>query len=390
MDKTVAKLQMSPSGSFRIQEIFSKEEMPTGVPVYDYDANTTNAYLEAWDKNRTIPKTRQNKEKIERILGMTIRDAELRSMRVSLTDTYWLKPSNMDLLKWEDVNYHKNGFETIIADHLYAKEDNDKIGDAVKLWSFNIPDLTTNGDLQKAWFQIEGHPPILIKSGDNRIKTPQLLNANEIAASIIGKEAGFCCVKYFPIQTKNEMACASECIIRDDKTDMVSFAQIQKEENLRTAELFSRAIQLGGEKAVYDMIFLDYLLYNVDRHLNNISFIANAETNTIERMSPLFDMGASLGCFQNSNNEHVKMPVRPFKENRKEQLMLLPSKEIAIRADRLSEKRICEIISFCYNEFQIQEERMEKTCEMIKETFKELAEINRIVQISNINMECQR
>lgn len=44
-------------------------------------------------------------------------------------------------------------------------------------------------------------------------------------------------------------------------------------------------------------LILDYIILNIDRHLNNIGFIANR--NGISRIPPIFDNGACLGCSMN-------------------------------------------------------------------------------------------
>lgn len=62
-------------------------------------------------------------------------------------------------------------------------------------------------------------------------------------------------------------------------------------------EILQRIKIPGYEEYLERCLILDYIILNVDRHLNNIGFIANR--NGISRIPPIFDNGACLGCNMN-------------------------------------------------------------------------------------------
>ena len=54
-------------------------------------------------------------------------------------------------------------------------------------------------------------------------------------------------------------------------------------------------IRCGWEKSIYEMLVIDYLILNRDRHGANIEVLRNASRRTL-RLAPLFDHGLSLLC----------------------------------------------------------------------------------------------
>ena len=79
-------------------------------------------------------------------------------MGVSLTDCYWFRPDGMESLTWKDVNYHDNGFSEDLAAVMIHGADGPVV-------DFRLPDLTTDGALQKGWVLLDGMP-VLVKFGD--------------------------------------------------------------------------------------------------------------------------------------------------------------------------------------------------------------------------------
>lgn len=51
-----------------------------------------------------------------------------------------------------------------------------------------------------------------------------------------------------------------------------------------------------------NMIVLDYLTMNIDRHMKNFGVIRNVETLVWEKVTPLFDTGQSMNCSEITKN----------------------------------------------------------------------------------------
>lgn len=60
--------------------------------------------------------------------------------------------------------------------------------------------------------------------------------------------------------------------------------------------------RMGWEQYIYEMLFIDYLVLNRDRHGANIEVLRDLKAKTV-RLAPLFDHGLSLVCRCHSKDE---------------------------------------------------------------------------------------
>lgn len=79
--------------------------------------------------------------------------------------------------------------------------------------------------------------------------------------------------------------------------------------------------------ALDQMIELNYLIANEDRHFNNFGGFRNAETLEWMGMSPIFDSGNSLGYGKTASQIRSGRDVacKPFKKTHAEKLKLVSS-----------------------------------------------------------------
>ena len=95
--------------------------------------------------------------------------------------------------------------------------------------------------------------------------------------------------------------------------------------------------RLGWENAVYEMLVVDFLILNRDRHGANIEVLRNKNTKTL-RLAPLFDHGLSLLCRCRSDEEFAAYdimedkPVQSYVGSRstKENLSLIPDDKMPV------------------------------------------------------------
>ena len=67
-------------------------------------------------------------------------------------------------------------------------------------------------------------------------------------------------------------------------------------------------LRMGWEEYIYQMIAIDYLILNRDRHGANIEVLRNRKTHSY-RLAPLFDHGLSLLCSARNDQEALKFDV---------------------------------------------------------------------------------
>ena len=90
----------------------------------------------------------------------------------------------------------------------------------------------------------------------------------------------------------NTYLCASEDFKQkgENKIAFDSYYQIEKKDNETPLEF---CVRKGWDKYIYEMLLVDFLILNRDRHGANIEVLRNSKEKTI-RIAPLFDHGLSL------------------------------------------------------------------------------------------------
>ena len=74
-----------------------------------------------------------------------------------------------------------------------------------------------------------------------------------------------------------------------------------------------------------EMLVIDYIVANEDRHFNNFGVIRNAETLEWLSAAPIFDSGTSLGYNRLERSRADIKVCKPFKKTHNEQLQLVTS-----------------------------------------------------------------
>lgn len=357
----VASIEIKNNKITNIKEIYNKERMPIGT--YSEYKQLIPRKLENWMAMRTIPSDRQNKNKIEEALGMKVSAASVKAMLVSLTDCYWIKQEDSKL-KWEDVNYHDNGFENEITGIVLFNQK-------YQIKNFKTPDITTDGILEKTWINNSGFP-ILLKKGKTDSES-HILSANEVVASKIAKKMNIDHVEYSPIyiDETSEKISMCPCFIQNSNMEFVNALQIANETKLFNKGLYDVFKEMGFQQEVDKMIQFDYLIGNTDRHEKNFGIIRNAETLEIIAFAPLFDNGSSFGWNNNKNNIG-QYEAKPF--------LVDPEKQL-----KLAKHTICKVPDFNtiktiieteYENFNIEKERLEIAIETVQKNYLKLKQLH--------------
>ena len=123
---------------------------------------------------------------------------------------------------------------------------------------------------------------------------------NEIISMNILKELGYNSLEYSLIKAKIKIKgedyityLTSSVDFKkpgESKITFENFYSFNKNDNESAIDF---AIRMGFEKEIYQMIIIDYLICNRDRHGANIEVLYNKNTKKV-RLAPLFDHGLSL------------------------------------------------------------------------------------------------
>ena len=341
-DIPVLRAETGLSGQIvRIADIINREHIPVGVS--SLFPEILLQQLIKWGEKRAIPHMRQNLAKLTEILGGVPSEELLHTCQVSLTDCYYYVPEkDCDKITWESVNYYDNGF-----DDGFSKKYLYDTGIGYHSGS-NVPDLTTNGNLEKVWISAD-NVPLLLKWGDMGPLSAEcpgknLLSANEVAAFMISRIMNVSATEYLCVDVNGMKLCACPSFIADPYTEYVTADQIRAEEKVSSLALYDRLCDLGLKRDVDNMILFDHIIHNTDRHMSNFGILRDGRTLAIKGFAPLYDNGSSL--YWNKDKKYTK----PFTDLRSEQLSLISDLSDRILPDIMDIKRI---IKETYDRFDI-------------------------------------
>ena len=200
------------------------------------------------------------------------------------------------------------------------------------VFDFSSPDNTSDGNLKKRWKIMDGKR-CLVKGGSNPFRQQPF---NEVIATGIMERLAIPHIPYAVVWNKGTPYSVCEDFITGD-TELIPawrIMQIQKQDNSTSRyQHFINCCETLGLKDVIpyldQMIVLDYIIANEDRHLNNFGAIRNAETLEWIGMAPIYDSGSSLGYDKLANQIRSGKDItcKPFKKHHEEQLKLVSSFE---------------------------------------------------------------
>lgn len=297
--------------------IFDEAALPVGINPNDSKLTAT---LNAWWHSRIIPASRDGLKFVLHLYD--IESASIlskRSLGLSLSDQYWIKPIDSDL-EWEDVNFFTNEFSTELGEAFFDR------GSSKPSINPFTPDASSNGWLKKKWVRIDGQT-YLAKAGS----VPLLQQPyNEVVASKILTALDIEHVDYKVIIEDNRPLSLCKNFI-DTDTEFVSAHFIRnvlpKSKNDSDYQHFLRCAEYLEIPNVRDflnnMIVIDFLIENTDRHYGNFGFIRDVNNLNFIGPAPLFDNGTSLWCEALTSEIGAPQRAMPFKPTHKEQIKLL-------------------------------------------------------------------
>lgn len=196
---------------------------------------------------------------------------------------------------------------------------------------------TSRGMLSKAWYSIDGKL-CMVKGNSKENTSIGYEPYSEVMAYKIGSLLGFNCVPYwlgnvsdFPEITSFGLDYVSICpnYLKSDESNLKFYEYV---ENILgyTDHSYWEDIVKGSflEHDISEMLLLDALIGNEDRHLGNFDIVQNNITGKFY-LSPIYDCGAGLLAWVPEENvvsesyqyQHDKS--KPFRSKHKTQLKLI-------------------------------------------------------------------
>ena len=244
--------------------------------------------IEEFLKLRVIDMSRTNARILKRILNIHVDDdykAALYSYALSVNDNYWFKP------KHSKVKYHELKFK----DDSYF--DTALKGDITPSRFINqlTPEITTTGSFEKGWKYINGEW-WLYKSGNKNQIFAELFSYHfakliGLNTAIYEYDGGYIRSKNFATRYNFEPMAS---LLGDNDDNKVIFDELYK-------------ISIDIAKDYLKLIAFDAIVFNVDRHNENVGLLRDRRNGKIVSLAPNFDNNMA---FYSNTEISLNMPQK--------------------------------------------------------------------------------
>ncbi|MCQ2417773.1 MAG: XRE family transcriptional regulator [Oscillospiraceae bacterium] len=257
--------------------------------LFPLDLTISEEGIAKWLKHRTIPKNRAYVHAFLSKCGMNINrpmNIIKLSKGLSLNDCYWIVEEEFEG-EYDKYNLYENHFSQILALIAFTG-----YGSSIRSSLASCPEFTTNGMLPKCWRRISGTVS-LYKGGTKGTSNTGYEPYSEYYAAQIAEALGVNAISYNLRQWKGELCSVCELFTSKELSFMPVGRLVTRGGMEAVREYYK---ELGAEyvSALDDMIVLDALICNTDRHFGNFGVMIDNNTNTIVAPAPLFDHGNSL------------------------------------------------------------------------------------------------
>lgn len=239
--------------------------------------------LDSWIEGRAIDRHRTNSRILKKVLRLTDSSdaaAVLRAHAATITDNYWLKSADEPSLTYDAIRFTEDTFAEIALTGRFSSYSKEYSDDQLRRGS---PELTNIGSYEKCWRLIDGKW-WLFKNERAEERFSELLIAS------LGEKLGFPMATYLPdgdfVKTRDFTEGRynfepAKAIVDDEEDYAFNYDRLT-------------ALDPSLGKQYLDILFMDGLCYNMDRHTENYGILRERDTGKIVCMAPNFDNNIAL------------------------------------------------------------------------------------------------
>ena len=267
------------------------------ITEYHDDRNGLSPYLgncdikkiQKWWEMRAVPVSRATMQQVINNANCLNTEVYLaKNLGLSMTDTYWIKPSGIDLsfdnVKFANLAAYSHGK---IPYHNATSYD---------------PNASLGGQMEKYW-DLMHKTPILVKES---YKYYGQQSINEVFASIIHdrQHSGVDFVKYTAEMTEDRGVQCKCQAFTSENIELLSAYEIVESRKIQNSQaLYDEYINICVENGIDSeqiQEFMDYqtmtdfLITNTDEHLLNFGVLRDPNTMNLIGPAPIFDSGNSM------------------------------------------------------------------------------------------------
>lgn len=244
--------------------------------------------VEGWVCSRSIDTHRTNSRLLRKAIRLSSSDEydiAMSTYCATITDRYWFRPLGSNLV-YNDVKFTSDKLSSIALDGKFLPSG--KI-------EYQSPEFTNTGSFEKCWRLINGEWMLVKKA------TP-LEKFSELFVYRLGDYLRLNVARYLLDDSRDDI------ILSEDFTDdgrlifehMESLIGDTEDyiDNIRLIKsLHYTLTECSNEDLIMeylDILFMDTICMNVDRHTQNYGFLRDLENGRIKCMAPNFDNNLSL------------------------------------------------------------------------------------------------
>ena len=237
-----------------------------------------------WMTQRVLSLSRSNAKRILDSMHLNQNDRMaicLSCKGLSLTDCYWLKDEEDKQSTWASVNLYNNRLSSAVAKIALT-------GEYIPIQGhIRTPELTGAGSYAKCWRR--GKDGLwLYKTGSIQGTGKEYLV--DILCSDLLDKLNVRHVKY--LKGQSGFRPVSRCRNMTDENHSICDMSYYQGYCMRNG--LNLQDWLLNNKDYYDMLIVDYLIFNTDRHSGNWGVQYNANTGVVEGLHPLYDHNLAL------------------------------------------------------------------------------------------------
>jgi hypothetical protein len=252
----------------------------------DYDSSMLR-FID-WCSRRILGVDRCYAKKILNSLSLTQETDSLSRAKISLTyrcasvcDSYWIKFNESENIHWSNVSLYENILNKSIA--LIALSGTNLITPTKKIR--HTAEVSTGGSYAKGWFRGDNNTLWLYKTyGQERRNEVE----REVCASkVIGCFNVYGNLKY-EVAYMNKIKCSRCKVMSNNNVAIVHSSDVNRW-CVRNGINFINWVHRMYPREFAQMIVIDYLIGNSDRHALNWGFYQNMNDGKILGLHPLYD-----------------------------------------------------------------------------------------------------
>ena len=277
--------------------------------LFPLDLELTDIGISKWLKHRTIPKNRAYVHNFLSKCGLNI-NRPMTIIKVSkglsLNDCYWVVEEGFEGT-YDKFNLYDNRFSQILALIAFTG-----YGSSIRTSLASCPEFTTNGMLPKCWRRKDGKI-LLYKGGTSGASNTGNEPYSEYYAVQVAKALGINVIEYGLSKWKGELCSTCE-LFTSKYYSFLPVGRVVTSGGMKAVREYYENLGQSFVDALNDMLVLDAVIMNTDRHFGNFGFIIDNNTNKIVTPAPLFDHGNSLLNFAGRDDLESEKALSAYAE----------------------------------------------------------------------------